>query len=71
VHFNIPSDEPVYVGRYGKQKKAGTARKIIPVLLQKPFGTCASSAFAASEPLDFSPFRPASPGRTGGRIEIA
>jgi hypothetical protein len=39
VHFNVPSSEPVYVGRYGSEKKVGTAGKMISGLLQKPFGS--------------------------------
>jgi hypothetical protein len=39
VHFTIPSGELVYVGRYGSEKRAGTAGKMIPVLLQTPLGS--------------------------------
>lgn len=38
VHFSIPSDEPVYAGRYNSDKVLGPARKMIPLILQKPLG---------------------------------
>ncbi len=38
VHFSIPAEEPVYVGRYSAEKSYGPARKMIPALLQKPLG---------------------------------
>jgi len=38
VYFSIPADEPVYAGRYNSEKLHGQARKMIPVVLQKPFG---------------------------------
>jgi hypothetical protein len=38
VHFAVPGEERVYVGRYGPDKKVGPARKMIRVLLQQPLG---------------------------------
>src|SRR6478735_5151925 len=38
VHFSIPAEEPVYVGRYNSEKSYGPARRMIPIILHKPFG---------------------------------